>query len=103
MESAALTLSDLKVSEYILDEWNDLIDVHLERRMGFHGEKWAIIEKGACLSKDGVWEFEPIPSSRDDEFLLRCRFDTAEQALLFWNTSRAKSRFEHYRNSERRL
>jgi hypothetical protein len=33
------------------------------------------------LGKTGEWEWEPMPSSRDDEFLSRCRFDTARQAL----------------------
>jgi hypothetical protein len=94
-----MKLSDLKVSEYILDQWQDLIDIRLELRIGFHGEKWAIMEKGTCLSKDGVWEYEPIPSSRNDEYLLRCRFDSPEQALEFWNHSGIKSRFEYYRNA----
>ena len=41
---------------------------------------WAVREGGAVLSKDGDWEFEPIPSSRDDEFISRTRWDTAEEA-----------------------
>jgi hypothetical protein len=28
------------------------------------------------LNKLGEWEFEPLPSSRDDDFLSRCRYAT---------------------------
>jgi hypothetical protein len=42
--------------------------------------KYAVRHYGACLSKDGEWEHEPMPSSRDDEFLRRCRFDSWQQA-----------------------
>jgi hypothetical protein len=43
--------------------------------------KWAVEQIGMCLAKDGEWEHQPLPSSRDDEFLNRCRFDTLEQAF----------------------
>lgn len=42
--------------------------------------KYAVRQSGACLNRSGEWEYEPIPSSRDDEFLARCRFDTWEDA-----------------------
>lgn len=43
---------------------------------------WKVCETsgGAILSKDGEWEYEPQPSSRDDEFYSRCRFDTFDAA-----------------------
>lgn len=34
-----------------------------------------------CLNKDGEWEYEPLPSSRDDDFLTRCRYSTADEAI----------------------
>lgn len=43
--------------------------------------KWAARLNGECLNKSGEWEWEPMPSSRDDDFLARCRFDTAEEAI----------------------
>lgn len=43
-------------------------------------KKWAVRHMGNCLNKGGEWEYEPQPSSRDDAFLARCRFDTAMQA-----------------------
>ena len=47
----------------------------------YEGEKWAVRRNSSCLAKDGEWEYEPIPSSRDDEFYARCRFDSLEQAM----------------------
>lgn len=41
---------------------------------------FAVRRHGECLSHAGRWEVEPIPSSRDGGFLLRCRFDTLEEA-----------------------
>ncbi|EZP51418.1 hypothetical protein [Delftia sp. RIT313] len=45
------------------------------------GFKWAVREFGEVLNLEGEWESEPSPSARDDEFLMRCRFDTAQQAI----------------------
>lgn len=35
---------------------------------------WAIVDGAEVLNHDGKWEFEPQPSSRTPEFLMRCRF-----------------------------
>lgn len=43
---------------------------------------YAVRQTGCCLSRTGEWEREPIPSSRDDEFLARCRFETWQEAAL---------------------
>lgn len=32
-------------------------------------------DMGQCLNKDGEWEYEHQPSSRDAAFYERCRFD----------------------------
>ena len=42
--------------------------------------KYAVRHMGACFTVEGKWEFEPIPSSRDDAFFKRCRFDSWQQA-----------------------
>jgi hypothetical protein len=42
---------------------------------------WAVRRNGGCMNKGGDWEYEPMPSSRDDEFLSRCRFASAQEAL----------------------
>jgi hypothetical protein len=41
---------------------------------------WSVKGMFAVLNADGEWEREPIPSSRDDAFLARCRF-TEQEAL----------------------
>lgn len=57
-------------------------DIHIERAKQLEGPaKWAVRRLGECLNKQGEWEYEPMPSSRDDEFLTRCRFDSAEEAF----------------------
>ena len=44
--------------------------------------KYAVRQSGACLNRFGEWEYEPIPSSRDDEFFNRCRFERWEDAAV---------------------
>lgn len=46
--------------------------------------QWAIRRNGACLNREGDWEWEPRPSERDDAFFDRCRFDTPEEAYACW-------------------
>jgi hypothetical protein len=56
--------------------------IHIERAKQIEGPaKWAVRRHGDCLNKQGEWEYEPMPSSRDDEFLARCRFDSPAEAL----------------------
>ena len=42
--------------------------------------RWAVVRGGSVLNKDGDWEYEPMPSSRDEAFLSRCRYTTLEAA-----------------------
>jgi hypothetical protein len=42
---------------------------------------WGVYHFGSCLNIDGEWEYEPIPSSRDDGYLQRTRLRTKEDAL----------------------
>lgn len=40
-----------------------------------HG-RWAVRLRGSrCLAADGQWEWEPIPSEREDDWLTAHRFD----------------------------
>ena len=41
---------------------------------------YAIRQVGACFNREGEWEYEPIPSERDDGFIARCRFETWDDA-----------------------
>lgn len=42
---------------------------------------WKVMRDSFAFTKDGDWEWEPVPSERDDEFYARCRFDTFEEAM----------------------
>jgi hypothetical protein len=56
--------------------------VTIERREQRDGTiLWAVHENSFCLARDGLWEYEPLPSSRDDKFLKRCRYATLEEAM----------------------
>lgn len=43
-------------------------------------DTWAVRKGALCLNDDMEWEYEPIPSSRNDDFLSRTRW-TKEEAL----------------------
>lgn len=47
----------------------------------YDGEKWAVRRGSECLSIDGKWEYEPMPSNRNDEFYARFRFNSLKQAV----------------------
>ena len=46
------------------------------------GKGWAVCWMGDVLNRDGEWEWEVQPSSRDDEFYRRCRFTEKEAQAL---------------------
>lgn len=58
-------------------------ELKVERARQLAGaDLWAVRDgSDYCLDKWGNWEWEPMPSSRDDKFLNRCRFATAEEAI----------------------
>mgnify|MGYP001192268883 CR=1 FL=1 len=59
-------------------------DVFIEmRKQRDKSEKWVITRHGSVLAKDCEWEFEPSPSSRDDAFIERTRFNTFDEAVQF--------------------
>ena len=53
----------------------------------YDGVKWAVRRGGAVLATTAEWEYEPMPSSRDDAFYDRCRFDSLEAALAAYDQS----------------
>ena len=80
-------LTDLVVSVYFLVEPSPEYPLSwtLESAYQLTGPpKWAIRHGGDCLNRDGDLEYEPLPSSRDADFMRRCRFATAEEALAVW-------------------
>lgn len=51
------------------------------------GDRWAVARRCFVLNRDGEWEYEPIPSSRDDAFKARTRFGHEEAwgAVRVWH------------------
>ena len=47
-------------------------------------KKWVLKMQEFVLGKDGKFVFEPIPSSRTDEFIANTRFDTPDECHSFW-------------------
>lgn len=48
-----------------------------------------------CLNKNGVWEFEPRPSERSDEFIERTRFDCLDQAFAALESWKQAEKVRH--------
>jgi hypothetical protein len=63
-----------------LDHHLFCVEVHRAPQMS-GVEWWAVRRMGRCLSRRGVWEHEPLPSSRTDAWLKRFRFPNLEEAL----------------------
>jgi hypothetical protein len=56
-------------------------EVRIVERIDREGtRRFAVVEHGWVLSRAGEWEYEPLPSSRDGDFMARCRFDDFEDA-----------------------
>lgn len=49
-----------------------IFTIHVEARG--HG-LWAVTRYRDCLGTDGQWEWEPLPSNREDDWLATHRFD----------------------------
>ncbi|MBD3251237.1 hypothetical protein GF380_02075 [Candidatus Uhrbacteria bacterium] len=83
-------VADLEVMRYLLEEEDPVRQAYIE----FTGRGWAIRRaEGICLHKvaaDGVYHFiiEPLPSNRNDEYFKETRFESASEALAFWDNNR---------------
>lgn len=44
-------------------------------------DTWKVICRSDVLNRENEWEYEPLPSSRDAEFLARTRFATVDEAF----------------------
>lgn len=53
------------------------LKVELRQRPGDH-EWWSIMQGSNVYTREGTWEWEPQPSSRDDAFLERARWRWSE-------------------------
>lgn len=95
-------LVGLKISEYtLLFDEKSLRTVVLKLRQrrlpdGRIVDLWAISQSGDCLGKTPdqhgyfTFDFEPLPSSRDELHYQEYRFDSAEEAYQFWLDNRPK-------------
>lgn len=72
-----------RVETYGFKSGDGLGSLKLQRYTQPHGQpdKWAILTVfGECINRDGDIEDNRTPSSRDADFIKRCRFDTIEEA-----------------------
>jgi hypothetical protein len=61
-------------------------DVRIEAAQQRDGSVlWAIRRSRSVLNKEGEWEYEPMPSSRDEEFFARCRYASATEAATHFS------------------
>jgi hypothetical protein len=59
-----------------------ILPVKAERVQQIEGpDLWAVRCGADVLSVHGEWEYEPMPSSRDDAFMARCRFLSSGAAI----------------------
>ncbi|WP_217925125.1 hypothetical protein [Miltoncostaea oceani] len=60
------------ISQFSLEETR--VTISLRDR-----DRWAIVRSGGfCMNRSGQWEYEPLPSSRSDDFIARTRFTLTE-------------------------
>ncbi|MGJ7497508.1 hypothetical protein ACSFA8_20870 [Variovorax sp. RT4R15] len=77
-------VSDAVISGYslLVSEKRFADEILIQRARQIDGPAlWAVRLNGDCLNRNGLWEWEPMPSGRDDEYLARCRFDSATDAI----------------------
>jgi len=61
--------------------YEEIEPVRIDMVRGRKGSvSYAVRQQGACMNAKGEWEFEPIPSSRTDEWLKEFRFSSWEDA-----------------------
>ena len=64
------------ISPVPLDDDEQRYADHFNVTVEWRGERlWAVVNGGYTLTAAGNWEYEPRPSSREDDYLTRCRFD----------------------------
>jgi len=64
------------------DEMNkSAIRISMSNSPFYKGNRFIVRNGCSCLNKSSEWEYEPMPSNRDDAFYKRCRFDTFEEAV----------------------
>ena len=67
----------------LLADDRGMATVVLDRRRRFDEDVWTVVDGGTVLNTFLEWEYEPQPSSRDDNFFSRTRF-SHDAALDLW-------------------
>lgn len=86
-----IKLSDLIINEFEVptgggDNVHRPDTITIVKRKQMEGTpKWAIMRHASVLNRELEWEYEPSPSHRDDDFLVRCRYESVEEALEYIN------------------
>jgi hypothetical protein len=57
------------------DESGNYLHFAIRVERTHHTGQWAVRLRSACLSVEGEWDYEPLPSSREDDWLERHRFN----------------------------
>lgn len=79
---------NLKVNAYLLKQKESGVDIEIVRvRNRETDERWAVRDGQFCLNKQGKFEYEPLPSNRDDAFFERCRWDSPHEAYTAYAAS----------------
>lgn len=76
-------------SEFHDTQDSPMVSIIRMRSPFYEGERYTVRRLGRCLNKKGRWEWEPIPSSRTDDFYKRCRFPSFEEAVAAYEKSTA--------------
>jgi hypothetical protein len=76
-----------------LDAWvSPAITITRQVSPFYDGERFAVRCGGNVLRRGGGWEYETIPSERDNLFYNRCRFTTFEKAVNAARRERQKNK-----------
>lgn len=80
MAEVTVQVTEYTVTTQPLNELESALDGITVAYRG-HG-LWAVTRRRRCLGRDGSWDWEPMPSWRDDEWLAEHRFPEAEALRL---------------------
>lgn len=70
-----------------------ITNIYIEER---DNDVWAITRGNSTLNRDFEWEYEPMPSGRDDDYLKRNRF-TFEEAVNHLANAITEGKLDEYR------
>lgn len=66
------------------------IHIHATVSNDYPSTRYAVRDGGMCLGTDSEWDYEPMPSNRDDAFYEKYRFKSFEEAVKALEKNEAK-------------